>query len=85
MYLYEIVGGSSHEASWSLRCLPPRPTTRTGDNLCGRRQLALIARQGSAAADLWSNRSSAGTINPPPAEVYETLMEKTAAWDCCFI
>ncbi|KAK9542430.1 hypothetical protein VZT92_000295 [Zoarces viviparus] len=63
MYLYVIVG-KSHKASRSLRCLPLRPTTQA-DNLCGQRQLRLIARQGSVEAGLWSNGSATGTPSKP--------------------
>lgn len=63
MCLYVIVG-KSHKASRSLRCLPPRPATQA-DNLCGRRQLPLIVRQGSAEAGLWSEGSATGTPSNP--------------------
>lgn len=59
MYLYVIVG-KSHKASWSLCCLPPRPTTQA-DNLCGQQQLPLIVRQSSVEAGLYSNGSATGT------------------------
>ena len=70
MYLYVIVG-KSHKASWSLRCLPPRPTTQA-DNLCGQRQLPLIARQGSVEAGLWSNGSATGTPSKPRKNLIRT-------------
>lgn len=63
MYLYAIVG-QSHKASWSLRCLPPRHATQA-DDLCSRRQLPLIVRQGSVDADLWCHGSVTGTPSKP--------------------
>lgn len=70
MYLYVIVG-KSHKASWSRCCLPPRPATQA-DNLCGRRQLPLIARQGSVEAGLWSNGSTTGTPSKPRKNLIRT-------------
>lgn len=71
MYLCVIVG-KSHKASKSLCCLPPWPTTQA-DNLCGRRQLPLIARQGSVEAGLKSNGSSTGTPSKPRKNLIKTV------------
>lgn len=55
-------------------CLPPWPTTQD-DNLYSRRQLSLIARQGSVEAGLQSNGSSTGTSSKPRKNLIKTVAE----------